>query len=235
MTTTKTVMRPTDSNECVIAHFLAAPTGIPRRNVLRQCAKDARAGHIIECGVRGGNTINLIAEAVPTRTVHGFDSFEGLPAAWDRSRGESYAVGEYSVNGTPPPVQSNVVLYKGMFADTLPEWAKQHPGPIALLHVDCDIYSSTRDVLEALNAQLVHGTMIVFDELIGGPKYVYWYAHEWRALNEWRVKYARSFRVLYRYGDQAVIRIHGVLNNGATPSCAAAEEGSSNNATDGQQ
>src|SRR5437868_900632 len=39
-------------------------------------------GHVVEFGVFKGGTIRYIAAKDPNRTVHGFDSFEGLPEAW---------------------------------------------------------------------------------------------------------------------------------------------------------
>ena len=39
-------------------------------------------GLYCEFGVASGRTINFIAERAPDRTIHGFDSFEGLPQDW---------------------------------------------------------------------------------------------------------------------------------------------------------
>ena len=39
-------------------------------------------GMLLEFGVFRGQSINQIARVVPDRTVHGFDSFEGLPEDW---------------------------------------------------------------------------------------------------------------------------------------------------------
>ena len=39
-------------------------------------------GHYLEFGVFTGGTIRYIARRIGPRTIHGFDSFEGLPEAW---------------------------------------------------------------------------------------------------------------------------------------------------------
>ena len=43
--------------------------------------------------------------------------------------------------------------------------------PIALLHVDCDLYSSTVTVLNTLKDNIVPGTVIIFDEFLNYPGY----------------------------------------------------------------
>ena len=78
----------------------------------------------------------------PDVTWYGFDSFEGLPEAWTLGA----KAGAFSIGGNLPPVRGNVRLTKGFFEQTLPGFVAQHRGEtIALLHVDCDLYSSTGD------------------------------------------------------------------------------------------
>ena len=49
------------------------------------------------------------------------------------------------------------------------------------MHIDCDLYSSTRTVLSLLEPRIVPGTIIVFDEYLNYPG---WQAHEKRAFAE---------------------------------------------------
>ena len=72
-------------------------------------------------------------------------------------------------------------LAKGLFQDTLPSFLATHAGPVSLLHIDCDLYSSTAFVLQALGRRLVPGSVVVFDELVGYPSYA---RGEWKALRE---------------------------------------------------
>lgn len=63
-----------------------------------------------------------------------------------------------------PAVPEHVDLVEGYFEDTLPEFAKALTEPPALIHVDCDLYSSTQTILSNLMPQA--GQIILFDELI---------------------------------------------------------------------
>lgn len=135
-------------------------------------------GHILDLGVYKGASTRALASIYPDRTIHGFDSFEGLPEDWSHvSKG---AFGD--VKGQLPNVPENVLLYKGWFEDSLPAWVDVHkPETISLLRVDCDIYSSTKTIFEVLGPFLKPGSWICFDELIG---YYGWQDHEHKAFLE---------------------------------------------------
>jgi SAM-dependent methyltransferase len=145
------------------------------------------AGYVLEFGVYKGRSIRELARVLPRRTIHGFDSFAGLPLAWKRSAASTYPAGHFGVDA-PPPVPANVRLWPGLFEDSVPPWLQAHAGPVALLHVDCDLYESTATVLAQLDGRIVVGTIIAFDELCdwsGSGVYPNWRAGEWRALEEW--------------------------------------------------
>lgn len=141
----------------------------------------------LEFGVYAGGSINRIAKyAPPGGLVYGFDSFEGLPEAWvgrveswDKSgRSSTYGPGTFSLGGSLPGVSANVRLVKGWYKDSLPAFLSGHPGPVAFLHVDSDIYSSAKDIFGSLKGRIGAGCVIVFDELVG---YAGFAEHEWRA------------------------------------------------------
>lgn len=137
----------------------------------------------IECGVASGMTINMIAHYIPyTNNIYGFDSFEGLPEEWSDGV-KTYNKGAFTTHGNMPEVAPNVTLMKGWFHDTLPTFKQDilKDSPIALLHIDCDIYSSTKEVFETFKNNIVEGTIIVFDELWNYPDYR---KHEMRAFAE---------------------------------------------------
>jgi hypothetical protein len=165
-----------------------------------------REGLFAEFGVWEGATINLIADQVGDAIlVHGFDSFEGLPENWQGG----YVKGAFDMHGRLPRVRANVRLHAGWFDDTLPRFAKEHPGEsIAFLHVDCDLYSSTKTIFDHLGERLKPGSVIVFDEYLNYPG---WREHEYRAFQE--LVRARSLR--YRYlmyntcDDNVAIQITG--------------------------
>jgi len=145
---------------------------------LKAAAHRARSeGLVIECGVFHGRTINLLARWLPTAAVHGFDSFQGLPDDWNPAE----PAGSYSTGGQQPDVAGNVTLHDGWFDESLPNFAQNIDAPISLLHVDCDLYSSTKSILDHLGPHLDSGTLIVFDEYTGYPG---WHRHEYRAFKE---------------------------------------------------
>jgi tetratricopeptide (TPR) repeat protein len=158
-------------------------------------------GLILEFGVRFGCSIRQIAALAGGQAVHGFDSFEGIPEAW---HGEPR--GSYSTGGALPAVPENVTLHAGWFDDTLPEFLGGHAGPVRFVNVDCDLYSSTKTVLDLLAGRIVPGTVIVFDEYIGNE---HWREDEFRAFQEAAARLGWNYEYLCfsLFTKQAVVRI----------------------------
>lgn len=122
---------------------------------------------ILEFGVWMGSSINRIAKSNQHLTIYGFDSFEGLPEDWSYP----WVKGSFNLNGNLPNVYSNVKLFKGLFNETLPDFISNYlidemNKKINLIHIDCDLYSSSIYVLDLLLPFINIGTFIVFDELI---------------------------------------------------------------------
>ena len=134
--------------------------------------------------------------------MHGFDSFQGLPESW-----HSEAKGSYSTKGVIPSVPQNVILHDGWFEETLPGFIQQHPEPVRFMNIDCDIYSSTKTVLEVFAKQIIPGTVIVFDEYIGNE---HWREDEFKAFQEAVLKYGWKYEYLcFSFmTKQVVVRIH---------------------------
>lgn len=145
-------------------------------------------GDIVECGIgRGRSLISLCAlnylldeEEGGQRHIVGYDSFDGFPepsqqdtsyrnpqkGEWSNSPSGKY---KYSIEFTQqvlaqagiPLNKIALSLHKGFFSDTLPHHPKR---PIAMLHIDGDLYASYRDVLHNLYDLVVPGGIIVFDD-----------------------------------------------------------------------
>ena len=163
--------------------------------------KGVHQGLILEFGVYKGTTINHLAKLCPDREIYGFDSFEGLPEDWVGNR---YSRRNFDRKGMAPKVLSNVKLVKGLFDATLPGFLEEHQGPIAFLHIDCDIYSSTDTVLRATENRLVEGSIIAFDEFFN---YHGWRLHEYKAFNEFIERTGYSFEYLGFSGTEVSVRI----------------------------
>ena len=158
-------------------------------------------GLLCEFGVFRGTTINFIA-ALTAQTVYGFDSFEGLPETWR----PNFEKGRFATSKLPK-VRPNVKLIKGWFHDSLPPFLAEHPEHAAFLHIDCDLYSSTKTVFQLFRDRIRPGTVIVFDELFNYPG---WQQGELKAFNEFisdtGLKY--SWLGYCCYHEQAAVVIH---------------------------
>jgi hypothetical protein len=217
------------SVDYIAAHMMEALIFGDRWELLSFAAREAPArGLMLEFGVENGASLRHVA-AVVDRPLHGFDSFEGLPEDW---AGTFERKGKFSRRGALPQVPPSVSLHKGWFSETLPAFLARHPGePVAFLHVDCDIYSSTATIFEQLGARLQPGTMIVFDEYFNYPN---WQQHEWKAFQEfvrasgWSYRYVgfaqKNGHVAVRLGEkreaaarEAALRLERVLAAAARP------------------
>jgi len=116
----------------------------------------------LEFGVWRGTSINYLASLKPEVTFYGFDSFDGLPEDWS----PFYPRGHMKI-GEPPKVRANVSLITGLFRDTLNGFLDKQSESVAFLHLDADLYSSTKYALFTLadHDRLQPGTVIEFDEL----------------------------------------------------------------------
>lgn len=126
----------------------------------------------IEFGVQTGSTINIISKFTD-KNVYGFDSFEGLPEKWR----DGFEKGSLSNNGILPVVNNNVVLIKGWFNETMPNFLNEKcindNKKISFIHMDCDLYSSTNYIFDIIADHLDDECIIVFDELINYPGFTY--------------------------------------------------------------
>lgn len=164
------------------------------------CA-NASHGLWLEFGVYQGKTIQIMANyrrnhVLFRPAVYGFDSFLGLPEDWRHvwrplrgntlRKAASMSRGAFATAGKPPKLPAHleplVGWEVGWYNESLPRFLLSHDHePVTLLHIDCDLYTSTKTVFNFLAAQLHSGSVLVFDELFNFPEYQ---AHEVRALWE---------------------------------------------------
>jgi len=115
----------------------------------------------LEFGVASGFTINYISKFT-NDTVYGFDSFEGLPEKWR----DIYDKGAFTMNGNLPEVNSNVELIKGWFNETLVNFIQTQNKKVSFIHMDADLYSSTKYIFDTLKDYIDTDCIIIFDELV---------------------------------------------------------------------
>ena len=115
----------------------------------------------LEFGVATGKTINYISSFTNDK-IYGFDSFEGLPEKWR----ERYDKGSFTQHGILPQVTNNVELIKGWFNETLEPFIKTHNKKVSFIHMDADLYSSTKYIFDVLKNYIDTDCIIIFDELV---------------------------------------------------------------------
>ena len=127
-------------------------------------------GLILEFGVYKGTTINLISNYVDK--VYGFDSFLGLPENNEQLNNKTWIKGKFNLDKKLPKVNDNVELIVGWFNETIDKFIKQHSNEtISLIHIDCDLYISTKIIFDKLGHLINKNTILIFDELINYPGY----------------------------------------------------------------
>jgi tetratricopeptide (TPR) repeat protein len=167
-------------------HLRACPSFAFRADLFTHALGAApQHGLVLELGVARGNSLRALAALTPD-PVYGFDSFAGLPTDWQ----PRFPAGTFAQAALPANLPPNVQLVVGIFADTLPRFVAEHPEPIRFLHIDCDLYASTKDAFAHLGDRLVAGSVIVFDEFLNYPG---WRDHEYRAFQEFIAETARPF------------------------------------------
>lgn len=148
------------------------------QSCIQDVVRDGVAGDLIETGVwRGGSAIFmravLAALGDTSRTVWVADSFAGLPPPDPANPAD-----EGDLHWTQPflavsleEVKANFARYgllddqvrflPGWFGQTLPTADIER---LAVLRVDCDMYSSTMDVLRALYPKVAAGGYVIIDD-----------------------------------------------------------------------
>ncbi len=186
----------------VLEHMPTAKVFWESPDTLRYALGEIKGpGLALELGVATGSTLRIIADAVAAdRTVAGFDVFTGLPETWRTG----FPAGQFAQE--PPDVPGATVI-AGLFEDTLPTFLVESEEAIAFMHVDCDLYSSTKTVLDLTGARLAPDAVLVFDEFFNYPG---WQQHEFRAWTDFVANSGRSFEYLAYTGnhEQVVVRLH---------------------------
>lgn len=154
-------------------------------------------GYALEFGVAEGRSLSPIAQRLK---VVGFDSFEGLPEDWRAG----FPKGMFACK---PPQIPNAHVIIGLFEDTLPRWfddLDEELDGLRLVHIDCDLHSSTATVLEHVGPRLLPGTFVVFDEFHGYPGCE---DHEQRAWSEFVARSGCQYDVIGHGPEQWAVQI----------------------------
>ena len=153
------------------------------------CAERATTQTWAEFGVSTGTSAKTLLKLLGVDgALHLFDSLQGIPEDWHielPSHGgvylSTYPAGKWKHKQVDFE-DERVRWHVGLFADTLPA---NFEGQLGLVNIDCDLYSSTRDILAGTIGDILKGTVLIFDELIEYDNVnTNWREGEWKALVE---------------------------------------------------
>ncbi len=150
------------------------------RSVFRAISFNGIEGDYVEFGCCGGQTFGMAYQAAQRTGFKGqmwaFDSFEGLPpAVGQMDEHPVWIEGDMSISledfrkaiKTYGIKDGEYHTVKGFYNQSLADvdpGREDRPGKIAIAYIDCDLYSSTMDVLRFLYPRLRHGMILAFDD-----------------------------------------------------------------------
>lgn len=144
---------------------------------------DDRSNICLEFGVGGGESLRYFSNNLLKKNIKivGFDSFFGNPQIWP---GTNNQVGSSNQNGKlPKNLPKNVEIVQGYIEETLQNYLETNEiKKINFMHIDVNIYSTSKFILEITKKYTDNNTLILFDELINYP--FWWKNGEYKALTE---------------------------------------------------
>ena len=118
-------------------------------------------GDAAELGVCRGGSAAVICSALPGRQVHLIDTFAGLPA--DDTEAGGHVKGEFAADFTD--VQDFLRIYRPTYVrGYFPAVTPATNGPFAFVHLDGDLYETTRDAVAWFSPRMAPGGVLVFDD-----------------------------------------------------------------------
>lgn len=123
-------------------------------------------GDMAEVGVYKGGSATIISETDKTKVLHLFDTFKGLPKT---SKNDNSYFYEGQFEGTINEVKNNlkkhknVRYHKGYFPTTTASLKNKR---FSFVHLDVDIYTSTKDALKFFYPRLNKGGIIISHDYI---------------------------------------------------------------------
>jgi len=134
-----------------------------------------KKGNLVEVGVCGGNSAQVICEAKENNPLYLFDTFEGLPEPSMEDKGV-FRKGEScsSEGGVRRRLRkyNNVHIKKGIFPDSASH-TEIEKKTFIFVHIDVDIYKSVKEALQFFYPRMKKGGIILSHDyvgLIGGKK-----------------------------------------------------------------
>ena len=160
-----------------IRKYISVDPRIPYfEKIVKYIVKNNIEGDFLEFGVYRGSSfiefIKLFERYLKNETIkyYAFDTFEGLPFG----EGAKWKTNDFLVskkdfknclikNGVD---LNKTKIVKGNYLDVLSNELKKNYTleKASVIHIDCDLYLSTKAVLDFIDSLLVPGSIIIFDE-----------------------------------------------------------------------
>ena len=176
----RALLQPTEACQLMLA--LSAVSKVP--------------GDVAEVGAFRGGSAKLLAWVAPQRTLHLFDTFEGLPEPGEKDS-KLFCRGQYHASEAKLReylAGCNVRIYKGLFPGTASPVVNHS---FAFVHLDADLYQSIEDSLEFFYPRMAKGGIILAHDFAPRCEGVY------RAFQEFF--HERPEPVIELTGNQAMI------------------------------
>lgn len=148
-------------------------------NYLRTAGNDGKDLPLtyFEFGCHSGRTFSAAINAAKYLKMHNceffaFDSFKGLPETNETEDGV-FKTGDFStskedfikiIKKNTNLKAENYNIIDGYYSNSLTESLQAKMPKIGMLHIDVDLYSSTRELLAFVKPLLVNGSVILFDD-----------------------------------------------------------------------
>lgn len=135
-------------------------------------------GDVAEFGTWRGANLMLLSKALriydprSAKVVHCFDSFEGLTEFRAQDGGATAMQGRYQGNLAEIRamidlygLQDEIVIHQGLIENTLSKFLEADTSAsFSFVYCDTDLYASTKEILQQLDARLSIGGVFVLDE-----------------------------------------------------------------------
>ncbi|TXJ54800.1 hypothetical protein EPJ67_11080 [Brachyspira aalborgi] len=100
-------------------------------------------------------------------------------------------------------------MHNKYFYETLPKFLEEYKEKAAFIHIDCDLYSSTKTIFDNIYDRIVPNTVIQFDEYYNYPG---WRNHEFKAFQEFCKKYSVEYEYIGISLYQVAVVIKSIKN-----------------------
>jgi len=131
-------------------------------------------GDYLEFGVYQGSSLIMAFELAQKHRLDSmrffaFDSFQGLPASEGKFQKGDYSCSKeefIKVSQKGGVDLEKVRIVEGLYSDSLTDTEKRESGltRAAIVHVDCDLYDSAKEVLSFLEGLVHPGSILIFDD-----------------------------------------------------------------------